>query len=1055
MSPVNINTSTWTPIGPAPIETKGGLGPISGRIEAAAPHPTNPSVLYVGGANGGIWKSTNPVGWVPLTDDMPSLNFSGYHPLVVHPSNHNLVLGAVSGPGAGILKSTDGGVSWQLLANSQFDGQTISSIAVHPTDTNIMYISVGWQGVWKSKDGGASFQQLSLPGGNATDVILAKYDPTVLFAGVVGNSGAAQPNNGVHRSTDSGATWHLLSSLPSGAVLGGSDGGGAAVRLESGSGAGVVYVAMLTLGPNPTPPPAKAVTAVQRFKTTDGGTTWKALAATPGTLEARSWHLLFAVAPKNDAHVFANGPYSLYESTDSGKTWTEADTGIGYLSGINHFDWVNMAFNANGDAIVTADQGVLQYQLKKKNWTSLMGNLQVSQFYTITLDPNSADVAYAVGQDIFSEKFTGTTHWNVMEGGMGETGRIWVDPKNSHRLCAFNPLDSSNFVLYSTDAGSTWTNIFSSGVLSGSFLTTYGQNKYGFAYTSQKAFALDRSNPDRVLVGFDQVFETTDAGSASPTWKAISNVLSKDPNNTFIVALVMAPSDGDTVYASTQDGRVWVTYNNGVKWSERDSGLSGTVVDIRVDPADKDHVFAVTNGAVWELSPSTLQWSNITHQLPTNFGFNTIFVDWYCTVPGLFVGTGRGIYRSDNLGHTWAKFSPGLPNTSVSDLQGELIHGHPGRKLVLAAGTFGRGAWEILVPRWGAVSLLMADTGNFGQVCVGSFTDEVLTISNSGCGVLEITDITSSSPDFIVAEVLFYPLTIGPGDSLEVPIRFQPSGPAGFKSATLTVISNDPTGPRSIKVSGEATAPRLSLMIANDGNFGKVCAGSFVDEPLILNNSGRCTLFILGITSSSADFVAPQVQSYPLAIAPGASLPAPIRFAPAVPGPKSATITVFSNDPAGNRSVVVSGETPTGKLAVTGSTCFGGVKACCSVERTISICNVGECSLHVTSVAFKRKSRYWKLINNPFPATLRPGSCLCVVIRYWAAEKCPRASELVITSDDPTNPVKVLDVMAYTDWNDCGCKQDCDECRKSHKECGCKECPEDCCDDGHDDEDEK
>jgi hypothetical protein len=69
-------------------------------------------------------------------------------------------------------------------------------------------------------------------------------------------------------------------------------------------------------------------------------------------------------------------------------------------------------------------------------------------------------VAYAVGQDIFSEKFTGQTVWNVMEAGINETGKIIVDPKNSNQLYGFNPLDTKNFVMQSPDGGVTWTNIF-------------------------------------------------------------------------------------------------------------------------------------------------------------------------------------------------------------------------------------------------------------------------------------------------------------------------------------------------------------------------------------------------------------------------------------------------------------------------------------------------------------------------------------------------------------------------------------------------------------------
>jgi hypothetical protein len=342
------------------------------------------------------------------------------------------------------------------------------------------------------------------------------------------------------------------------------------------------------------------------------------------------------------------------------------------------------------------------------------------------------------------------------------------------------------------------------------------------------------------------------------------------------------------------------------------------------------------------------------------------------------------------------------------------------------------------------ISLLMADTGFFGGVCIGAFADEPLILNNKGACTLFIGNIISSDVvEFVVAEVLSYPLAIAPGNSLPVPIRFQPEGPAGPRFAKITVFSNDPTGPHSINVSGEARVPRLSLMIADIGNFGKVCIGSFADEPLILNNSSRCMLSIAGIASSSVEFVVPEVLGYPLHIGPGNSLPVPIRFQPTGHGHHTAFITVFSDDPAGPHSIGVSGEAPWGRIVVTGSTSFGGVKACCCAERTISICNVGDCKLHVSGLAFRRRSRHWKLIHNPFPATLHPGSCLNVVIRYKATEKCPRSCELEIFSNDPETPVRTLELLAYTIWSQCGCN-------KPHTECCCGGCEQTCCDDDDD-----
>ncbi|HEY3840557.1 MAG TPA: choice-of-anchor D domain-containing protein [Bryobacteraceae bacterium] len=354
------------------------------------------------------------------------------------------------------------------------------------------------------------------------------------------------------------------------------------------------------------------------------------------------------------------------------------------------------------------------------------------------------------------------------------------------------------------------------------------------------------------------------------------------------------------------------------------------------------------------------------------------------------------------------------------------------------------------------VSTLIADSGDFGTVCVGSFVDKVLTVNNSGFSTLLVWAITSSLADFQIPSVSSFPLAIAPGASIDVVIRYRP-GVAAFESANITIFSNDLFSPKQVKVSGTGGAPRLVLGIADSGNFGNVCIGSFKDEPLLINNAGQCTLSITGVASSSSEFLVPAVLSYPISVAAGASVPLPIRFQPTVLGgtPPGATITVSSNDSRGPQSIHVSGNAPAGKLVVTGSTFFGAITACCTEERTISICNVGDCKLSVTSVAFKRKSPFWKLINNPFPATLHPGSCLAVVIRYIAKERYPRPSELVITSNDPSDPVKVIELSAATIWDNCGCSKCCDKCSKGNcdtRHCGscCREkCPDD--DDGDDD----
>jgi hypothetical protein len=181
----------------------------------------------------------------------------------------------------------------------------------------------------------------------------------------------------------------------------------------------------------------------------------------------------------------------------------------------------------------------------------------------------------------------------------------------------------------------------------------------------------------------------------------------------------------------------------------------------------------------------------------------------------------------------------------------------------------------------------------------------------------------------------------------------------------------------------------------------------------------------------------------------------PIRFQPTSFGAKAGTITVSSDDPATPISVGVAGEAPPGKLAVTGSTIFGGVSAGCFADRTVTITNVGDCALHITKVRLRRKSRHWRLLHNPFPAKLAPGSSLSVVVQYRATEKCARITELVIKSDDPLTPEKSLELVAYTVW-DAGCGgDDFDDCRRGGCEKQTRSCRQgypDCCDDDDDDD---
>ena len=328
-----------------------------------------------------------------------------------------------------------------------------------------------------------------------------------------------------------------------------------------------------------------------------------------------------------------------------------------------------------------------------------------------------------------------------------------------------------------------------------------------------------------------------------------------------------------------------------------------------------------------------------------------------------------------------------------------------------------------------AIALSPQDDLEFGRVCHEPryLTLKVYNVGSRDLMILKVHRISGSTA-FSVLPTPGTPLAIAPGSEIDFTIKYAPT-PGSTGTATIQIISNDPLHPVLDVVStGTQGHGTLKTVIAGHGNFGACCAGSFVDEDLGLVNDGPCTLSILSITSSDADFVLPTVNSYPLKLAAGTSIQLPIRFQPAAHGPKSGTITVFSDDPTGPKTVHVSGHAPTGRLAVSGGAQFGGVCACHHEDRTIWISNAGDCRLHVSGVAFKHPSKAWTLVNDPFPATLQPGALLPVVIRYHAVERYARVRELLITSDDPHTPVRTLEVMAHTVWN---------KCRDHGKDCCC------------------
>jgi hypothetical protein len=697
----SLSATTWTAIGPAPVaQSPDFTGPVmSGRTVYGIADPANSNVMYLEADGGGVWKTSDwqdpsPI-WTPLTDTQPS-TFTGYYTyqgMAIFPGSPETIYALAQGPGGGVLKSTNGGSTWTLLGTSIFDQFELGSIAIDPTNANVLYVSALFGpnansgGIYKSTNGGTTWINVtsSIHTGGATDVVMDPTNSAVLYAGLVQDF-SHPSTDGIYKSIDGGSTWSLLSNGDlSGAAV------GYGIRLAiAPSNHTTIYATIFdpALGNAPVGLP-------HRYLSTNSGALWTPLAPLPTGEDNRYGHLVLTVDLNNAAIIYVNGDHTVYQSTNSGASWTL----------LNNVEDPNAGFfDDSGKFVLVGDHGIYQTGATASTFINKQGNLQTNEFYTLTINPNSPSIIYGIAQDQFAPvEYNGYPAWTALSvvsnsatDGTGETGKILATPGNPGRLYEYTPANSGSFLFRSDDGGASWVD-------KGTGIDT-SLAGFGLAYASQKSLIMDPNNPIRLVLATNKVYETTNAGD---TWTAISPVLSPSSNvsDQYVVRLAIAPSAPNTIYAATADGRLFVTTNNGGSWTEIDGGLPKDRFDqigaIQVDPANANHAFiAATAGFnsifgplhIWQTANGGTTWTVVPLSLASDQYLSDLVVDWRFSTPVLYAGSERGVYVSTNLGSSWSIYGTGMPNTQVLDMELQ-----PGQNL-LAVATYGRGVFEILVP---------------------------------------------------------------------------------------------------------------------------------------------------------------------------------------------------------------------------------------------------------------------------------------------------------------------------------------------------------------------
>jgi photosystem II stability/assembly factor-like uncharacterized protein len=661
MSPVAPPSNLWTSVGPSPIDAGGGNF-YSGRVTALAPDPSHAGTVYLGAAQGGVWKSTDSGNtWTPLTDNQATLATGS----IAVDSSGNVYVGTGEGNlscdsyyGAGILKSTNGGTTWTRLGITTFGSSTITKILVNASNTNIILASTNsgqtssgtnsctfiptgsTLGIYRSTNGGSNWSLVKSFSSGVNDIVSDPTNPQVVYAAAQGDT--------IYKSIDGGLTWNPLT-----------------IPLTPGRIAlGITAQPQVTL-----------FAAIQNnidgvlYESTTGGASWSPIVTPSGPFggswcHGQCWYDIFIVPDPTNANILYLGGQDLYRSTNGGVNWTD----MGGYSGNIHPDQHALAFDpASHSHIYSGNDGGIWSATAGDTctpsscWTQKNTGLTITQFQSIAAHPSVAGTYFGGTQDNGSPEHTTSTTWTELVGGDG--GWSAFDPNTPttiyHTFFMISPQRSD-------DGGSTWSDI-----------TT------GLNMSDSSSFyipmANDKLNPSILFLGTDHLYKTVNKGNS---WSATSLVLS----NGFFSAIKVAPSDDAYVYAGTSAGTLFVSKTNGTSFTEKDTGLpSKFLTYISVDSSNPQIVYATFSGVggshVFVSSNAGTTWTDITSNLPDT-PTNVIAANGGI----LFIGTDIGPFVSTNGGTSWSTLGSGFPTVTIFDMaftsDGKLL-----------AATHGRGTW--------------------------------------------------------------------------------------------------------------------------------------------------------------------------------------------------------------------------------------------------------------------------------------------------------------------------------------------------------------------------
>lgn len=682
------------------------VGPFrGGRVTAVTGIPEDPHTFFMGVTGGGVWK-TDDAGhhWTPIADEylnvgnVGAIDVADSDPNVIYVGTGSACIRGNVSVGRGVWRSLDGGDSWDFAGLPE--SGAIGSLAIHPKDPDLVYVAAlghpfgknPERGVFRSRDGGASWENVLFLNDSTGAVSLAMDpgNPRIIYAGMWRAerkpwtliSGGFE--GGLYKTTDGGDTWEKLGGgLPEGLV-------------------GKVTVSVSRANPDRVWAMVEAEPGNGLYRSDDAGATWTFLTG-ESQLTGRAFYYHHVYADPGDENTVYVLNTRLFRSVDGGTTFELIPVHHGDL----HDLWINPL---DPEIFVIGDDGGAEVTLNHGRTFSPVYNQPTAELYDVMVDNGDPYRIYGSQQDNttisvlayrLNNNLRPQQQWGYAAGC--EVGPVAFDP------------DDPDVVWSGCYGGVINRMVTSSDVRRNVNLYPENQNRAPKDLRNRfqwvAPIVMDPHDPNTVYHASQFVHRTRDGGM---TWETISpDLTTNTPEHqefpgtpihsdhtgvevfNTIFSLVPSPHTPGTIWVGSDDGRVHLTTDDGDSWTDvtpPDMPEYATVNRIETSPHSPGRAFlAVQRYRLDDWRPyifRTEDFGESWEQLAD--GENGIPEDHWVRVvreddvrPGLlFAGTEFGLFVSFDDGVRWQPLQMNLPATPVTDLKvhrGDLVLSTQGR----------------------------------------------------------------------------------------------------------------------------------------------------------------------------------------------------------------------------------------------------------------------------------------------------------------------------------------------------------------------------------------